>query len=74
MLNLIDEKKIEMDRDFVIKFDTLDVENNTTNPTVRESREISTYGIETSVDLKRLNNIKELIVKVQKETIKILQE
>ncbi len=73
MLTLIDEKKIELDQNFVTRFYTLDVEKSLANPTIRESRETSTYGIETSVDLKELRRIKELIIKVQRETIKIVE-
>ena len=74
LLTLINEKKLDLDKDLVTQFDTLDVEKNITNPTVRESREISTYGVETSIDLQQLKKIKELILKVQRETIRILQE
>src|SRR3990167_1334981 len=72
LLTLINEKKLDLDKDLVTQFDTLDVEKNITNPTVRESREISTYGVETSIDLQQLKRIKELILKVQRETIGIL--
>lgn len=74
LLTLINEKKLNLDKDLVTQFDTLDIEKNITNPTVRESREISTYGVETSVDLQQLKKIKELILKVQRETIRILRE
>ncbi len=74
LLNLIDEGKLNLDKDLVAQFDTLDVEKNITNPTVRESRELSTYGVETSIDLQQLKKIKELTLKVQKETIRILGE
>lgn len=74
LLNLIDKKKLNLDKDFVMQFDTLDVEKNITNPTLRESREISTYGVETSIDLQQLKKIKELIIKLQRETIRILGE
>ncbi len=73
MLALIDEKKIELDMDLVTQFDTLDVEKSLTNPTIRESREVSTYGVETSINLKELKRVKELIIKVQRETIKIVE-
>ncbi|HLC74444.1 MAG TPA: hypothetical protein VJH88_01155 [Candidatus Nanoarchaeia archaeon] len=63
-----------IDKDIVAQFDTLDVEKNITNPTIRESREISTYGVETSIDLQQLKKIKDLIVKVQRETIRIVNE
>ena len=74
LLNLINEGKLNLDKDLVAQFDTLDVEKNITNPTVRESRELSTYGVETSIDLQQLKKIKELALKVQKETIRILGE
>ena len=74
LLTLIDEKKLDLDKDLVTQFDTLDVEKNITNPTVRESRETSTYGVETSINLQQLNKIKESILKVQRETIRIVQE
>ena len=74
LLFLINEKKLDLNKDLVTQFDTLDVEKNVINPTIRESREISTYGVETSFDLQQLKKIKELILKVQRETIKILEE
>lgn len=74
MLSLINEEKISLDKELVAQFDMLDVEKNITSPTVRESREISTYGVETSIDLQQLKRIKELIIKVQRETISILEE
>jgi len=74
LLSLINEKKLDLDKELVTQFDTLDVEKNITNPTIRESRELSTYGVETSIDLQQLKKIKELILNVQRETIKILEE
>ena len=74
LLTLIEQKKLNLNKDLVMQFDTLDVEKNITNPTVRMEREISTYGVETSIDMQQLKKIKELIVKVQRETIKILAE
>ena len=71
---LINDKKLDLDKDLVTQFDTLDVEKNITNPTVRERRELSTYGVETSIDLEQLKKMKELILKVQRETIRILGE
>ena len=73
LLTLIHEKKLDLDKDLVTQFDTLDAEKNITNPTVRESRELSTYGVETSIDLQQLQKIKGLILKVQRETIRILR-
>ena len=74
LLTLINEKKLDLDKDLVTQFDSLDVEKNIANPTVRERREISTYGVETSIDLKQLKKTKELILKVQRETIRIVGE
>lgn len=73
-MSLINEKKIDFDSDLVLQFDTLDSEKEITNPTIRKSREISTYGVETSIDLQQLKKIKELILKIQRETIKILEQ
>lgn len=72
LLTLIDEKKLDLDKDLITQFDTLDVEKSITSPTVRESREMSTYGVKTSIDLQQLKRTKELIIKVQRETIRIL--
>lgn len=74
LLFLIDQKKLNLDKDLILQFDTLDIQENVINPTVRMERELSTYGVETSIDVKHLKRIKELIVKVQRETIKILAE
>ena len=74
LLTLINDNKLDLDKDLVTQFDTLDVEKSIASPTVRESREISTYGVETSIDLQQLKKIKELILKVQRETIRILGE
>ncbi|MDD4878554.1 MAG: hypothetical protein PHO02_05970 [Candidatus Nanoarchaeia archaeon] len=73
LLSLINEKKIGLDKELVAQFDMLDVEKNITGPTVRESRELSTYGVETSIDLQQLKRVKELVIKVQRETIGILE-
>ena len=74
LLKLIEEGKLELNKDLVMQFDTLEVKDNITNPTLRKSREISTYGVETSIDLQQLKNIKQLIVKVQRETIRVVEE
>jgi len=74
LLTLIEDKRLDLDKDLVAQFDTLDVEKGITNPTVRERRELSTYGVETSIDLHQLKRIKELIVEVQRETIRIVNE
>ncbi|PIN74237.1 hypothetical protein COV20_01320 [Candidatus Woesearchaeota archaeon CG10_big_fil_rev_8_21_14_0_10_45_16] len=73
LLTLIDEKKLDFDKDLVAQFDTLDAEKSIASSTVRKNREISTYGVETSIDLQHIQRIKELVLKVQRETIKILQ-
>ncbi|MBU2638892.1 MAG: hypothetical protein KJ955_08005 [Nanoarchaeota archaeon] len=72
MLALIKEHKLDLDKDLIAQFDTLDVENSLTSLTIRETREISTYGVETSIDLQQLKRVKELILKVQRETIRVL--
>ena len=74
LLTLINEKKLNLDKDLITQFDTLDAEKNITHPTIRESRELSTYGVETSIDSQQLKKIKALILTVQRETIKILSE
>src|SRR3989338_6843509 len=74
LLTLINDKKLDLDKDLVTQFDTLDVEKKITNPTVRESRELSTYVVETSIDLQKLKKVKELILKVQREAIRILSK
>ncbi len=74
LLKLVAEGKLEFEKDLLFQFDTLENEKNLTNPTLREDREISTYGVETSVNLEQLKKIKELIVKVQRETIKALNQ
>src|SRR3989338_5475155 len=74
LLSMINDKKLDLDKDLVAQFDTLDAEKNIINPTIRESRELSTYGVETSIDLQQLKKIKELTLKVQRETIRILEE
>lgn len=73
LLKLIEEKKLELDKGLVLQFDALEAEKDIMNPTVRESREVSTYGVETSIDLQQLKKTKELIVKVQRETIRVLE-
>ena len=74
LLKLIEEGRLKLDKDLVLEFDTLEVEKNIINSTARQSREISTYGVETSVDLEQLQRIKRLAITIQKETIKILSE
>jgi len=70
ILSLIDEKELDFDRDLVLKFDTLEVDTDST--TVRQSRELSTYGVSSSIDTGRLDEIKDLIKKVQRSTIQAL--
>ena len=74
LLSLVNERKLEIDKDMVTQFDTLEADNNITVPTIRKSRELSTYGIETSIDLQELRKVKELALRVQRETIRILAE
>ncbi|MBI3052048.1 hypothetical protein HYY74_06365 [Candidatus Woesearchaeota archaeon] len=74
LLTLINERKLDMDKDLVTQFYTLDVERSVSSPTIRKSREISTYGVETSIDMQELKRIKELILRVQRETIRSLRE
>ena len=78
LLTLINDKKLNLDKDLIAQFDTLDVEKDIASPTapttIRTNREVSTYGVETSIDLQQLKNIKELILTVQRETIRILGE
>lgn len=74
ILSLIDQKKLDLDKDLVLQFDTLETEKDMTSPTVRMERELSTYGVETSIDLQRLKEVKELIIKAQRETIRVLAE
>jgi len=74
LIDLINNKKLNIDKDLIAQFDALDVEKNITTPTARESRELSTYGVETSIDLQQLKRMKELILKMQRETIRILEE
>ena len=74
LLSLIEQKKLNLSKELVLQFDTLEVEKDMTSPTIRAERELSTYGVETSINLQQLKNIKELIIKVQRETIRILAE
>mgnify|MGYP001241296306 CR=1 FL=1 len=74
LLKLIEESKIDLDKDYVMRFDTLEPEKDVANPTVREKRETSTYGVDTNIDLEQVKSLKEFIVKVQRETIRILNE
>ena len=72
VLSLIGEGNIELNKELVLQFDALDAEKSALSPTIRAEREIATYGVETSINLKQLQNIRELILKVQRETIRIL--
>lgn len=72
LLKLIEEKKLEFEKSLVLQFDTLENEKNLISPTLRENREVSTYGVETSINLEQLKKIKELIIAVQRESIKAL--
>ena len=74
LLSLIDRKELNLDKNLILQFDTLEIEKDLTSPTIRMKRELSTYGVETSIDLQQLKHIKELVVRVQRETIRILTE
>ncbi len=74
LLTLIDEKKLNIDKDIILQFDTLDLDSGLISPTVRQERELSTYGVETTVDIAQLKRIKALVITVQRETIKTLAE
>ena len=72
LLHLIENEKLDFDKDLVFQFDTLEVEKDLASPTVRMEREISTYGVDTSINLQHLKHIKKMIVEVQRETIRLL--
>ncbi|MBU0627615.1 MAG: HEPN domain-containing protein [Nanoarchaeota archaeon] len=72
LLKLIEENKLDFDKDLILQFDTLDVKKETESPTIRQSRETSTYGIKTEINTGQLARLKELAIKIQKETIKVL--
>lgn len=72
LLTLISEGKLDLDKNLIIQFDTLETEKNMLNPTIRKSRETSTYGVETSIDQEQLKKIKEITLKIQRETIRII--
>lgn len=74
ILKLIQYNKIELDKDLILQFDTLDAHKETTAPTIRESRETSTYGVKTNINTDQLEKVKELVIKVQRETIRIINE
>lgn len=74
LLKLIDDKKLDIDRDLILRFDALEADKKAVNTTVRESREISTYGVITDIDTKELDNVKDLIKKVQRITIRVLSK
>ena len=74
LLSLIEQKQLSLDKDLVLQFDTLDVEKDAASTTMRAERELSTYGVETSINIEQLKKVKELIIRVQRETIRILVE
>lgn len=74
ILTLIDEKKISLDKALVLQFYTLEVDKEAADPTIRESRETSTYGVKTDINTKQLEKIKSTIITMQRETIRILSE
>ncbi len=73
LLDLVDKGELDFDRELIAQFDNLDAEKSTTDLTVRESRELSTYGVETNIDILQVIKIKQLALKIQKETIRVLR-
>jgi uncharacterized protein (UPF0332 family) len=73
ILSLIDDNKLKFDKEIVLSFDSLNQDDNLTSTTIRNDREISTYGVETSIDFKKIRNIKEIILRTQKQTIKAIE-
>lgn len=71
---LIEDKKLDFNKDLISQFDTLEADKAAESSTIREKRELSTYGVETTIDTKQLDLVKDLIKKVQKETIKVLAD
>ena len=74
LIKLIEDKKLELDKDLILQFDTLEADKEAKSATVRQTREISTYGVKTEIGTKQLKHVKDLIVKVQRETIRVLNE
>lgn len=72
LLKLIDDKKLDLDKDLILQFDTLEVDKEAAKPTIRQEREISTYGVKSAIGTKELDDVKEIIKKVQRETINVL--
>lgn len=72
LIKLIEDKKLEFEKDLILRFDTLDADKEAVSATIRQSREISTYGVITGIGAKELEQVKELVIKVQRETIKAL--
>ncbi|MBN2567689.1 hypothetical protein JXB02_06430 [Candidatus Woesearchaeota archaeon] len=70
ILSLIDEGKLGFEKDLVLRFDTLEDASET--PTLRMSREQSTYGVASTVDTDRLDEVKGMVRQVQKATIEAL--
>ena len=73
LLDLIGRGELNFDRELIAQFDNLDAEKSATDLTVRESRELSTYGVETNVDTLQVIKTKQLALKIQKETISVLR-
>ena len=73
LLTLIDGKKLDLDKDLVMQFDSLDTESHLMS-TVRAKRETATYGVESSIDINQLRMVQDLVLKVQRETITIIGE
>ena len=74
LLGLIEQNTLRLDKELILQFDTFEVDNDITSPTIRMKREVSTYGVETSIDLQQLKQVKQLIVQLQRETIRVLAE
>jgi len=73
LLKLIEENKLDIDKDLILRFDALNGKPDTT-PTIREKRETSTYGVESSIDLQQLADVKKLVLEVQRNTIRIIAQ
>jgi len=74
LLTLIDNNKLAFEKDLILQFYSLDTESQIISSTVRAKREMSTYGVETSIDLDQVKKIKDLVLQVQRETIKEIGE
>jgi len=71
ILTLIEEKRIELDKALVLQFDTLEMDKEATDQTIRESREISTYGVKTEINTKQLYIIKAMITANRRSSLSL---